>query len=140
MPTNGYILSVMEQFNAILKAKVLHLLNYKKLSYRHPNKSVLPLHKPWSLTSTFSKTYSRHTAGKVSMYNFDSVFKKQEKPFFKSHTFANANFSQIISRNNLTITQPSFLKLDARFLKRFNKKNRAGLNSVKPVAVFQPLA
>jgi len=54
----------------------LHLLNHRGLSYRYPNKSVLPLYKPWSLTFIFFKTYSRYTAEKVSIYNFDNVFKK----------------------------------------------------------------
>jgi len=139
MPTNGYILSVMEQLNAILEAKVLLLLSHRGLPYRHPNESVLPLHEPWSSTSTLSRAYSRHTAVKVSTRDFDDIFEEQEEPLSKSHTFANADSSQIASRHSLTITQPLSSKLDARFLERSNEEDRAGSSPRRPIALSRCL-
>ena len=39
-PTNEHILSVIEHFNAILEAKILHTLNHRQFRCRHPNESV----------------------------------------------------------------------------------------------------
>lgn len=56
---NGYLRSVVDRLNAALEAKIIHILNHKRLQFPHPAESVLLFREPWSSNPTLSKACSR---------------------------------------------------------------------------------
>lgn len=68
---NRYLRSVVDRLNATLEAKVIHILNHKRLPFPHPAESVLFMREPWSSNPTLSKICSREsvheTGGLISI-------------------------------------------------------------------------
>ena len=59
--TNSGLRSVVDRLNAALEAKIIHILNDKRLPFPHPAESVLFLREPWSPNPTLSKVSSRES-------------------------------------------------------------------------------
>ncbi|KAL8724139.1 MAG: hypothetical protein Q9166_008112 [cf. Caloplaca sp. 2 TL-2023] len=58
LSTNGDLQSVVSRLNAALEAKIIHVLNHKRLPFPHPAESVLVFREPWSSNPTLSKACS----------------------------------------------------------------------------------
>ncbi|KAL8912810.1 MAG: hypothetical protein Q9171_002268 [Xanthocarpia ochracea] len=60
--------SVVDKLNAALEAKIIYILNHKRLPLSQPAESVLGFGEPWSSYSTLSKAYSRRSVHEATDY------------------------------------------------------------------------
>ena len=61
LSANGYLRSVVDRLNAALEAKIIHILNHKRLPLPHPAESFWLFREPWSSNPTLSKACSRES-------------------------------------------------------------------------------
>ncbi len=136
-PANEHTISVIERFNAILEAKILHTLNHRQLPCRHPNESVLLLHEPWSSTSTLSRAHTRHSIREALDCAYDDVFEDQEEPPSKSFAFADTGSSEITSKDSLLTAHTPSAKRDVLDVQQ---RTGANMSPLRPIVTSQRLS
>lgn len=93
---NERLLSVIDEFNATLEAKINDTLHHRTQPFPQPNESVLHLRQPWSSNSTLAETLKQASISEIVDPTRSSPSKDRTKPPSKSSSNEQASIQEIL--------------------------------------------